>query len=423
MLGTSTALTTASSSTSHISAILRLFDSVTGRSLRSTSASGWMPIERRVATECCVGLVFCSPDAPMNGTSETWTKKTFGAAELVADLPGRLDERLRLDVADRAADLGDDHVGLRRLVGLQAHAPLDLVGDVRDDLHGVAEVLAATLARDHLRVDLAGGDVRRLAQLDVEEALVVADVEVGLGAVVGHEDLAVLERVHRPRIDVQIGVELLHDHPQAPRREQVAQAGRRQSLAQRRNDTAGHEDVPSGAVLIVRRMSFRHGLLSYQSDWARRPSSSRAWVSAASESGIPESSLAISASRSAPSRAPHIGRRDRSVAGLHDRQVVVRECRDLREMGDRDDLRRAGQARQAPADLDRGGAADAGIHLVEHERRNRIDRGDHDLDREHDAAELAARRALGDRARFGAGVRGEQDRDVVAAARRLGARA
>ena len=77
-----------------------------------------------------------------------------------------------------------------------------------------------------------------------------------------------------------------------------------------------------------------------------------------------------------------------------------------------DDL---GQPRQAAADLDRRGAADAGIHLVEHERRHRIDRGDHDLDREHDATELATRRALGDGSRFGAGVRGEQDRDVVAA--------
>ena len=129
-----------------MSAILRLFASVTGRSLRSTSASGWMPMERSVATECCVGLVFCSPEAPMNGTSETCTKNTLRAAELVADLTGRLDERLRLDVADRAADLGDDHVGLRLFVGLQAHAALDLVGDVRDDLHRVAEVLAAALA-------------------------------------------------------------------------------------------------------------------------------------------------------------------------------------------------------------------------------------------------------------------------------------
>ena len=159
-------------------------------------------------------------------------EEDVAAAELVADLARRLDERLRLDVADRAADLGDDDVGLRVLVGLQAHAALDLVGDVRDDLHGVAEVLAAALARDDLRVDLARRDVRRLAQVDVEEALVVPDVEVGLGAVVGHEDLAVLERVHRPRIDVQVGVELLHHDAQTARREQIAEACGGEALAQ-----------------------------------------------------------------------------------------------------------------------------------------------------------------------------------------------
>ena len=39
------------------------------------------------------------------------------ASELVAHLPGGLDEGLALDVADRAADLGDDHIGDRAAVG------------------------------------------------------------------------------------------------------------------------------------------------------------------------------------------------------------------------------------------------------------------------------------------------------------------
>src|SRR6185437_10384434 len=106
-------------------------------------------------------------------------------AEFVAHLAGCFDERLRFDVADRAADLGDDHVGLRVVTGLQAHAALDLVGDVRDDLYRVAEVFAAAFLGDDGGVDLSGGDVRGLAQVDVEEALVVPDVEVRLRAVVG----------------------------------------------------------------------------------------------------------------------------------------------------------------------------------------------------------------------------------------------
>ena len=42
-------------------------------SLRHTMTSGWMPRLRSSVTECWVGLVFCSPDGPMNGTSVTWT--------------------------------------------------------------------------------------------------------------------------------------------------------------------------------------------------------------------------------------------------------------------------------------------------------------------------------------------------------------
>ena len=81
----------------------------------------------------------------------------------------------------------------------------------------------------------------------------MADVQVGLGAVVGDEHLTVLERVHRARVDVEVGVELLHGDPQAARLEQRAQAGGRQALAERGGDTPGDEDV------LGRRGFGRHG--------------------------------------------------------------------------------------------------------------------------------------------------------------------
>ena len=67
------------------------------------------------------------------------------AADVDRELADRLEERQRLDVADGAADLGDDDVDVAGL-GDQLDALLDLVGDVRDDLHGRAEVVAAALA-------------------------------------------------------------------------------------------------------------------------------------------------------------------------------------------------------------------------------------------------------------------------------------
>ena len=74
----------------------------------------------------------------------------------------------------------------------------------------------------------------------------MADVEVGLGAVLGDEDLAVLERVHRPGVDVEVRVELLHRHPQAAGLEQAAEAAGRQALAERGGDAAGDEQMLGG---------------------------------------------------------------------------------------------------------------------------------------------------------------------------------
>src|SRR5207248_4604162 len=126
-------------------------------------------------------------------------------AKLEADLPDRLEEGQRLDVAHRAADLDDRDVGLARAA---LDERLDLVGDVRDDLDRAAEIVAAALLLDHRLVDLAGGEVVPAAHLRALEALVVPEIEVRLGAVLGHEHLAVLERAHRPRIDVDIRVQL-----------------------------------------------------------------------------------------------------------------------------------------------------------------------------------------------------------------------
>lgn len=124
------------------------------------------------------------------------------------------------------------------------HDPrLDLVGDVRDHLHRVAEVLTTAFFRDHLGVDLTGGHVGRSGEVAVEEPFVVADVQIGLGAVVGDEHLAVLERVHRAWIDIEVGIQLLHRDPESTSGEKLAQAGGGEPLTQRGGDASGDKDV------------------------------------------------------------------------------------------------------------------------------------------------------------------------------------
>ena len=69
-----------------------------------------MPTWRSAATECWVGLVFSSPLGREVGHQRDVQEEDVVAADVVAHLAGGLEERQRLDVADGAADLGDDDV-------------------------------------------------------------------------------------------------------------------------------------------------------------------------------------------------------------------------------------------------------------------------------------------------------------------------
>ena len=162
--------------------------------------------------------------------------------DLAAELADRLEERLRLDVADRPADLADDHVGVGRLSD-GANPRLDLVRDVRDHLHRRAEVLTLALLAQNAIPDAAGRVVRSAGEVLVDEALVVPDVEIGLGAVLGDEDLAVLERAHRPRVDVDVRVELLHLDLQPACLEQATERRCSDALAEGRDDASCDEHV------------------------------------------------------------------------------------------------------------------------------------------------------------------------------------
>ena len=175
------------------------------------------------------------------------------APDLQAHLPGGLEERQGFDVTHGAADLDDGDLGLGR--GAHARATLDegldLVGDVRDDLHRAAQVLAPTFLADDGVVDLTGGEVVGAAHARRNEALVVAQVQVGLGAVLGDEDLAVLERAHGARVDVDVGIKLHQRDVDPPRLQERGHRGGGYALAQGRDHAAGDKYIfghvcPSG---------------------------------------------------------------------------------------------------------------------------------------------------------------------------------
>ena len=133
---------------------------------------------------------------------------------LHAHLADGLEKRQRLDITHGAADLHHADVRIPRP---QADGGLDLVGDVGDDLHRPPQVVATALFADDALVDLAGGEIVVAAHGGAHETLVVAEVEVGLGPILGDEHLAVLKRAHGARIHIDIGIQLDHGDLQATR--------------------------------------------------------------------------------------------------------------------------------------------------------------------------------------------------------------
>ena len=164
------------------------------------------------------------------------------APDLCPELPDCFQKRLTLDIAGCAADLGDDDIR-RFLLSDAVNKMLDLIGDMRNDLHGLAEIFAAALLMQHIRIDLARRQIGKPVEVLVDEALIMPEVEVRFGAVLGDIDLAVLIGAHGTRIDIDIGIKLLRGDLEAAALEQSAERGRRNALAESRDHTAGHKNI------------------------------------------------------------------------------------------------------------------------------------------------------------------------------------
>src|SRR5450830_27846 len=161
------------------------------------------------------------------------------AASAQAQLTCCFQEWQRLDIADGAADFAQGHI-----VAFCATTDvvLDFIGDVWNHLHGFAQIFAAAFLADHRFIDLAGGEVIHLFHAGGNEALVVAEVEVGFGPVVGNENFTVLHRAHRARIDVDIRVELEHGDFKAARFEDRGERGGGNPFSKGRHNATSDED-------------------------------------------------------------------------------------------------------------------------------------------------------------------------------------
>src|SRR5437868_1311638 len=92
----------------------------------------------------------------------------------------------------------------------------------------------------------------------MREALVVAEIEIRFSAIIRDEYFAVLERAHRPRIHVEIRIELLQRDSKAAAFQQASDGCGRDAFTQRGHNAPGHEDK---FIRSARGQGFSHSAL------------------------------------------------------------------------------------------------------------------------------------------------------------------
>ena len=146
-------------------------------------------------------------------------RHSLPAAQIIPELANSLDERQRFDIAYRSADFAQDEI---HIIRFSKRKSLDGIRYVRNHLHGRAQIIAAPLARYDRLINPARRHIVGLPGGDTGKPLIMAKVQIGFGAIVGHIDFAMLIRAHRARIDIQIGIELSNPHGIAARLQQRA---------------------------------------------------------------------------------------------------------------------------------------------------------------------------------------------------------
>ena len=132
------------------------------------------------------------------------------ASNVTAYLACRFHKGQRFNIAYRTADFGDDDIGRVFDFGGVTHTCFDFISDMRNNLHGIAQIFSATFFCDNGRVHLTGCNVSGLVKVLIKKAFVMPNIKVCFSTIVSYKDFAVLERVHGTGVYVKVRVKFLH---------------------------------------------------------------------------------------------------------------------------------------------------------------------------------------------------------------------
>ena len=151
-------------------------------------------------------------------------------AHFPLELPNRFNKGKSLDITHNAADFRY-YVVVAILFAQELNATLDFVRNMRDYLHGFAQIVPAPFLANNRLINTSRGYIIAPRRLHIEETFVMTQVQIRFASVIRYVAFAVFIRIKRSRIDIDIGIELLNRYFVATCLEQLAYRGGYNSLS------------------------------------------------------------------------------------------------------------------------------------------------------------------------------------------------
>ena len=129
-------------------------------------------------------------------------------ANILFNLTNRLQEGQAFNIAYCATDFRDNEISIILLADAE-NALLDFIGNVRNNLHRTAQIITTAFFIYYTLVNLTCSGIGILRQVDINKAFIMSQIQICFCTVISNEHLAVLIRTHRPRVNIDIRVELL----------------------------------------------------------------------------------------------------------------------------------------------------------------------------------------------------------------------
>src|SRR5437879_13163837 len=113
------------------------------------------------------------------------------APNILAHLANGFQEWFPLNIADSTTNFHNNHVCIRT-TSYSLHTLFNLVGDMRNNLNSSSQILTAPLFANYRGINLSSSDIVDLIGGLINKTLIVAQVQVGLRAIICDKNFTML---------------------------------------------------------------------------------------------------------------------------------------------------------------------------------------------------------------------------------------